>query len=202
MRKIIAIDVDDVLGSQNEAMMRFANKKYGLKHTIEDYTVEGPYWGYWENVWGVTPEEGERRVQEYHDSGGLDTHEPLFQAIEAIKQLQKKFDLVVITARQDTYKEQTHAWLEKHFSAAFKDVHFLAIWNDGPKETKAEVCKRMGAAYLIDDNADHCRLASEVGVQALLFGVYGWNKAVNDLPSGVVRVKDWGEVLEYFEHEI
>lgn len=193
----IAIDIDDVLGSQNEAMLRFANERYGHNHTIDDYTVEGPYWGYWRNIWGVCEEEGRRRIQEYHELGGLDTHEPIPQAVEAVTELDQRYGLVIVTARERAFEKPTREWLGKHFPVTFSSVHFLGETN-GQKETKAEVCKRLGADYLIDDYPEHCRLAVEDGVQPLLFGSYGWNKYITDLPSEVIRVRNWAEVLEYF----
>jgi hypothetical protein len=59
------------------------------------------------------------------------------------------------------------------------------------------ICQEIGAGYLIDDNVEHCRLAAEAGVKALLFGEYGWNKHL-PTPPGVERVKDWKDVTDYF----
>jgi len=45
---------------------------------------------------------------------------------------------------------------------------------------------------------EDCTLAHEAGVQALLFGEYGWNMT-QAIPESVVRVKDWQAVKEYFD---
>jgi hypothetical protein len=62
--------------------------------------------------------------------------------------------------------------------------------------TKGQICKKLGASYLIDDNVGHCEKAIEEGVSAVLFGEYGWH---GDAPDKLVRCKDWPAVLEYFD---
>lgn len=39
MKKVIAVDIDDVLAVGNDAVRRFANLRYGHQHTSEDYLV-------------------------------------------------------------------------------------------------------------------------------------------------------------------
>ena len=51
----------------------------------------------------------------------------------------------------------------------------------------------IGASYLIDDSFGHCELAAEVGIKAILFGNYGWNRQ-QTLIDGIVRCKDWDAV--------
>jgi uncharacterized HAD superfamily protein len=63
---------------------------------------------------------------------------------------------------------------------------------------KSEVCIELGVSYLIDDNLTAVTQTSAFGIKALLFGDYPWNQA-KELPEGVTRVKNWQEVLEYFD---
>lgn len=197
-KPIIAVDIDDVLCGQNEAIMRFVNEKYGLNLTLEDYSIEGEYWGYWEKVWDVSPEEANKRLDAFHEAEGTMTQEPLDEVLEVLKDLKQRYDLIIVTARHDKQTEVTHKWLKRHFPKTFKGVHFVQIWHGNIQMTKAQVCKEVGAGYLIDDNLEHCTLAAESGVHALLFGEYGWNKS-GELPNGITRVKDWRAVKEYFD---
>jgi 5'(3')-deoxyribonucleotidase len=36
-KQVIAVDLDNVLGDENAAIMEFVNSRYGTKHTAEDY---------------------------------------------------------------------------------------------------------------------------------------------------------------------
>jgi hypothetical protein len=68
-KPLIAVDLDDVLANEREGIRVFANRVYGYRHTSEDYNVEGDYSRYWERVWGVSHEEGDRRYAAYCESG-------------------------------------------------------------------------------------------------------------------------------------
>lgn len=197
-KPIIAVDIDDVISDQNGSMRLFANRRFGHNHTADDYKKTGSYWGYWGEVWEVPEEEERARVEEYNSSGELLKQKLIPGAIEAIGLLEKNYSLEIVTSRKDKHFEDTHKWLDKHFRGVFKGVHFAKVWDDGRREDKAVICKRIGADYLIDDNAEHCNIAAEGGVKSLLFGDYGWSRGAEVHPE-VVRVGDWQEVLEYFD---
>ncbi len=198
-RKTIAIDIDDVLSSQVRAIIAFSNEKYGTSLVWSDFQKKGPFWGYWEQVWGVDEKEGKRRLEEFFRDGYQSSQPLMPYVIGVLRKLEKNYHLVVVTSRQDTDIEETHQWLDHHFPKIFKQVEFVQAWSGDRKTSKAIICKEIGAAYLIDDSLEHCRLAAEEGIQSLLFGEYGWNRA-KKLPSNVSRVKDWREVEAYFEH--
>lgn len=197
-KPIIAIDVDDVLTDENTSVMQFINEKYNLDLTLDNYLVEAPYRHYWEHVWQVSDEEGAQRFQAYLDAGIKAKHKVLPGAIKAITELKDKYELVIITSRDDRSIGTTHSWLELHFPKVFKSVEFVSVWSKDKKASKAEIAKHVGATYLIDDNAEHCELAAQEGITALLFGDYGWSRGYKE-STGVTRVKDWQEVKEFFD---
>ncbi len=198
-KKTIAIDVDDVLADANQEMRRFINDRFRTTHTVEDYLQNHDnYWGYWEFVWQVSDEEARKRIEEYDKSDSKHKLRIINGAIDAINILKKDFDLVVVTSREDSLIDKTHAWLENHFPGTFSGVQFVCLWQDeDSNHTKGSICKQIGAEYLIDDHADHCILALKEGIKPLLFGDYGWNRT-RKIPKGIMRVKDWNKVLNYF----
>lgn len=199
-RKVIAVDLDDVLGDENGAMIRFINTTYGANHTEEDYyNADAPYGNFWEKVWNVSEKEARQRYLEFKKQGHKYNQKPLPGAAEALHKLKEHFSIMIITARGEDSVPHTQPWLEKHYPDIFDDVHFVPLWRDG-KVTKAQIGKELKAEYLIDDNIDHCSQAAELGIKSLLFGNYGWNKTQN-LPDGVFRVLDWQAVEKYFENE-
>lgn len=201
MRKtIIAVDLDDVLGDENTSIRYFINERHGFSHTPEDYDVIGEYGPYWWNIWGVSEEVGLEWYTEFVEAKVRDeiAMEVIPGAIEVLKHLEKSYELVIVSSRQPEVLAVTERWLEQYYPKVFKDVHFVEIWGNGKKISKAQICQEIGASYLIDDNANHCTVAQEAGLQGLLFGDYGWNRAVKVAP-GVVRVRDWQAVREYFD---
>lgn len=199
-KKTIAVDVDDVLADEKEDVRKFINKRYNLRHTPEDYMIEAPYGRYFEKVWGVDSEKGLEMYEAYFNAGIKAKHKPVAGAVEAISKLKKKYNFVVVTSRGDRSFEFTLSWLEEHFPKVFEEVAFVPLWSKDKEVTKAVICKEIGASYLIDDNAEHCNLAQEAGVQAFLFGEYGWNRNV-EVGKNVVRIRNWREVVEYFDEQ-
>lgn len=198
MKRLIAIDIDDVLADETNSAIRFFNEHFGLKLTRQDYDVDGPYWGYWESIWKVSDEKAAEMAAAYVHSDARAEHTVLPHAIEVVSDLKRKYDLIIITSREDVLVDLTEQWLHVHFPNTFDHVAFTAVWQPKPGATKAEIANHLGAGYLIDDNAEHCNVAAEAGLQALLFGEYGWNRKA-ELRDSVVRVKNWLAVRDYFD---
>lgn len=197
-RLTIAVDVDDVLVPTKDAMRTFVNENFGTNHSLEDYEKPGEYRRYFEQVWQIGHEEGEKRYKAFVESGALLRAEPVEGAIKVITELEKSYELVIVSARADAQIEITHKWLLDHFPGVFKDVLFQSAWYEDKSMTKAAICKEIGASYLVDDNVEHCQTAQQEGITALLFGEYGWSKDNKETES-LIRVKNWDEVRKYFE---
>lgn len=193
-RPIIAIDIDDVLSNSMEAVRVTANEYLGVNLQPEHYTVPGPYWSYYETVW-----KGQGMALSFDDLSEeliKSRYLPHLDAAHALKQLAKKYKLVVISSRREQWWESTREWLERHFGGLISEIVFAGNKEHAVQQSKGEVCARLGAQWLIDDNVDHCADAQDHGVMPLLFGTYGWQKKV---PPGITRCKDWQAVLEYFD---
>jgi len=196
----IAVDLDDVLSATAEGFIAHTNKLWGHRLRAEDYEDE------WAKLWGVPLEEAIQRSELlFKDVAYVGEYARLDDAPEVLRRLSKRYNLVILTSRRIVLKEVTEAWLEKHFPGVFSEVLFAGIW-DGDEhvlaklhKSKADMCKQIGADYLIDDQLKHCLGAEKAGVTCLLFGEYGWNKTEDALPAGVVRVKNWKEVEDYFD---
>lgn len=196
-KPIIAVDCDHVIADINEGIRQFVNETYGTAHTSEDYRVTGEYKRYWERVWGF--EEGVKsdRFARFVASGRMSHLDEVSGALRTLTQLRDTHTLVLVTARTQSEVKSTHEWLAKRMPGVFDRVIFMHEWSDGVQSTKAKICQDIGAGYLIDDNYDHCRLASEIGINSLLFGDYGWNREVS-VGGNMRRAKDWYEIGEFF----
>lgn len=190
VKQKIAIDVDDVLAQHIPAFIEFSNKNYGTSLEIEDYV------GHWAELWNIEWAEIEKRAQRFHHEKAH-SFEKFTEADEVLFSLKKEYELVVVTARPSYLIPATHKWLDEFYRGIFSETHFVPIWEPGNKLTKADICKQIGADYLIDDLVRHCNVAAEGGVTALLFGNYNRSKSEHTHPD-VVPVKDWKSVGEYF----
>ncbi len=198
VKPIIAVDIDEVLAAFAESFADFSNKKWETNLKPENWTE------HWAQIWKVDFEETSKRAEIIYKSNVFTRAEHLPTAKEVLRALSKKYKLVIVTSRHRAVSKDTIDWVETHFSNLFKEIHFSGIYDDIEKHpldrlkaTKAEVCKQIGADYLIDDTPKHCIAAAEAGITSLLFGDYKWNRDVR-LRSRIVRAKNWAEVLEYF----
>lgn len=190
-KQSIAIDLDDVLASHAEAFVRFSNELYKTDLTVDDYT------DHWSEIWQVEEDEVERRSAEFHAPGIVIAFGAKDEALDTLRRLKVHYDLFVVTARKKKLTDITQEWLNKEFLGIFSGVHFVPIWEPNNTITKAEISKEIGATYLIDDSVQHCNLAAEAGLQALLFGNYSWNRS-DPLHDDVTRIKDWQSVARFF----
>lgn len=202
--KTIAIDIDDVISPFTESFVHYHNSTYGTNMSIEDFKAPGDYWGFYEGVIAKilndpdNVEEYKRRFWEYLETDRHAREQPIYEETKrCLYELKKNYNLEVVTARDGAIKESTIEWLNEQLPDLFSDVHFNSSWKDGERKTKAAVCQAIGADYLIDDSVEHCNSSAECGVNAILFGNYGWNSH-HEIHENVTRITDWPSVLEYF----
>lgn len=190
-RETVGVDIDDVVAAHVPSVIQYSNENFGTSLTPDTYNPD------WFSMWAeLKYEEIMARAEEFHKAT-VANYERIADSDTVLRKLSAKYKLVVITARQRYNVEPTHAWLAQHFEGIFEETHFVPIWEPGNKVTKADICKDIGADYLIDDLPRHCNLAAEGGIKALLFGDYPWCRD-HSVNKDVVRVKNWREVGEYF----
>lgn len=195
-KPIIAIDIDDVLAAHAKSFVAYSNRMYGTSLTVDDYEE------YWARMWQIDDEEAERRAVEYHESDDIGKYEHHSDALPVLKALSEYYSLVVVTSRRVVVTKITNEWVDKYFPQVFDAIYHAGIWDKGVNgvaagATKMEICSRIGARYLIDDQLKHCLAVASEGIKAILFGDYPWNK-MEHLPPLITRCRSWQEVLEYF----
>lgn len=195
-RPIISVDIDDVLSHSAKAMVAYGNERWGHNLTLDDFNEDLA------TMWQVDRDEAEQRWQEYMETGSMSKYEGIPEALDALQKLSQTYRIIAVTSRRDTLLPITEEWIQSNYPGIFEEVVGAGIYGtnrvDSHKLTKAEVLKRVGSAYHIDDQPKHCLGAASVSVVGILFGGYAWNRDI-ELPDGVVRCNDWAEVLAYFD---
>lgn len=196
--KRIALDIDDVTADFTEAMRVWVNETTGANLQPHHYAVEYEFWEHYGRVWA---DHGIAELVDYdkfHEKMSLDQSAvPVIQgAKEAIARLKQRYDLVFITSRAPVLLDETRRWLDEHIDPTIPI--YLA---NNPKvqstpQSKGELCTELGVQLLIDDNYTNCLDAIDYGVEAIVFGSYGWN---TQAPDSLNRCNNWDEVLEYID---
>jgi len=195
----IAVDIDDVLSRSSEVIIQFGNERWGHNLTLEDLTEDLA------TMWQVSVEEAESSWVEYLASGAMEQYDVIPEAKKALLKLKEHFTLIAVTSRRRTLMDITQRWLDANYPGCIDELVCAGIYGEGKVNahhlTKAEVLQEIGADYLIDDQPKHCNGAVSVGVKAVLFGGYPWNRDAKT-PAGVVRCKEWKDVVEYFDGQL
>ncbi len=193
-KKIIAVDIDEVLFPFLDEFLKHHNKLYGSElksHEFEAYDFGAKL--------NISAAEETKRIYDFTVQLSNSQVEPIKLAQDSIAKLSTKYDLEIVTARHSKFEDVTIHWLETHFPKFFKNVSMIgyAPIMDKPL-TKAEVCLASGAIALIDDSLLHITEAAAAGIEGILFGNYSWNQ-MDKLPENVTRCISWPEVLAHFK---
>eukprot|EP01041_Mallomonas_annulata_P006412 gene6412-12966_t len=191
-KKLIAVDVDEVLAGFMAALVAFHNSKFGTTLT------PGHFISYdFHTVWGGTREESVAKMEEFFASEYfLDRIEPISGAQGAMTQLHELYDLHVVTSRQYVVEEETRRWIDKYFPNIFTEIHFGNHYARSlPSISKSDMCLQIGASVLIDDSSRYATECAAKGIPVVLFGDYAWNRECPE-SNMIRRVKDWSETME------
>lgn len=206
MGRIIAVDLDEVLGEFIPQLTKFYNQNVSnYSFAIPASLEPADFFSYrFCEVWGGDDKQSVEIVEAFFESPFFQDGLPLVPgAVQGVKALKDAgYELVIVTSRQLFLEVITRRWLDDNFPAGtFSRVAFGNHWgNTGRKISKPELCKELNASHIIDDAVLYCRQCADGGIRALLFGHYGWNTnddAKDPLPPGVVRVNSWPAVLEH-----
>ncbi len=192
----IGVDNDDVLFEFIPGLLNFLNGAFGTKRRLRDVT-DYKLW----NLWSVSQEYILRLVNDYYFTEQFRDLKPIEGAMEGLETLLSRGHTIsVISSRPDLLETLTRQAIEKYFPGMVEDVFCLSTYDivGGKKRSKAEVCKELGAEVMIDDALQHVKDCARNDIRAMLFdynGTYPWNK--DEEISGVRRVRDWREVVNY-----
>lgn len=186
---VIAIDIDDVLFPFVDGIAEYHNTIKGTNLTVDDFFSYS-----FAEVWGGDVVETERIVQTFL---GMDhvRLQPVDGAKEALGRLSQDFDIVLVTARNQMFQQETEAWLRHHFPALFSHVIFAGNPHDGlPFRPKGVICEELGARLLIDDHPGNLLSAAEHDIEGILFGTKAWS-VVPESSTNITPCADWDAVL-------
>jgi 5'(3')-deoxyribonucleotidase len=173
-RKIIAVDMDEVIADAlREHLLRY-NKEFGEVLCIEDLR------GRW--IWDSVPVERQKRLEEYIRSedffAGL---EVMPESQRVLQALQNQYDVFIASAAMEvpTSFNAKFEWLAKHFP--FIPTSHIVFCGDK---------SILRADFLIDDNPRQLKLFRGEGI---LF-----SSPANAFVTGFRRVDNWLDVETMF----
>jgi uncharacterized HAD superfamily protein len=188
----IGVDIDSVIAYLEGPLMKFHNDNYGTNLRVDDITnYDLTHW------WKCTPNELTERLFEFYRSPQMSKLPPVEGSQKGISQLKKNHDLVAITARPLWLDEETNRWLDTNFPDSFtKVIHTNQVSKSGESKKKSEVCKEVGATYILEDHILYANDCAENGINVCLLE-RPWN-AKEKLHENITRVSSWDEIVNLF----
>lgn len=205
-KKLLALDIDDVLSDSAEGFIGFCNRTWGTNLTLNDYSE------HWADMWRIdygSPEFAERVVT-INNSKMFPKYARKDYAKEVLERLHENLEIVAVTSRRKLIEADTRAWIHEHYEAVIDDIVFAGIYDTDDTRsttihqrlsaTKGDLLKDMQADYFIDDQLKHCSSSIAHDIPTILFGDYPWNSG--PLPDGrITRCVTWRDVETYFKNE-
>lgn len=184
-KPVLGIDNDDVLFDFNRALANYHNTRFGtnVRHdTIRSWELH--------DVYGCMSTEMITRIRDFMLDPNTDIP-PLEGAVEAVEQLSKWYDLIVITARIEAFREITQRSIDRHYRGKFR-----AVYHSSYERPKSTICLEVNATALVDDGTHNAEECAAAGIRSYMPD-RPWNQEYT--PRGVTRVHNWSELLAHLQ---
>lgn len=204
---IVAVDLDEVLGEFVAPLVQFLRKSdpssFG-KLAVDDFNQY-----HFASILKLPEAETQAWVERFYESSFFENPKPLIDALQVFGVLHStgRFRFHVVTSRLSKLELVTKQWLLRHYPGVFEDVHLGNHYDRSPKSIqrkKSEMCRSIGAQWLIDDSWTYAVDAAEAGLSVILFGNYPWNKhsptTASSLLHRITRCTDWKQVEKLLTH--
>lgn len=193
-KEVLATDIDEVLFPFLREFSFWHNAEYGTNLSVENFNSYD-----FNDTLAISVPETVHRIHAFlsveHGFLGVS---PLKESQNAIEKLSERFEIIAVTARHPQFRESSLKYLMEYYGGKITEINLVGTSATVESvRSKAEVCRELGAVALIDDSIKHVASCVDTEVEGLLFGNYPWNQS-EDLPNGVIRFKDWSEILRHF----
>lgn len=189
-KRVIAVDIDEVLGKFVLQLCAFHNEKYprsaaptSAESTSAAAAAVSPpppalltpehFVSYnFHEVWGGTREEADEKVRDFFQSPHfVDGIPAIDDAARVLRKHSHNYELHVVTSRQDILQDHTRGWIDQHYPGIFTELHFGNHFStEGVVRSKPDLCRAVGAVAIIDDNIRYAAQCGAAGIPAFLFG--------------------------------
>ena len=184
----IGIDVDDVLAESLPAYLEAFRRRFGKEVRIEEAV-----WEIFRRFPEIAPDQMLGFYDHLEATDFLGSRPVYPEAVAGIRALAAAgHRLFVVTGRLTQHRGHTRRMLQ---GVGLLDVFEDLVHRDAETlaNYKPRVVRELGLQMFIEDELEVALAVARIPVPVLLFD-RPWNRA--DLPSGVVRVTGWGQVVE------
>ena len=198
-KPVIAFDCDDVIVSTGTPLVEQYNNLHDTHVRHEDFYSKD-----YEHIWKASPETVAHDLFTYLLTDAYSNLTPMPGAADVLHKLAETYTLYIVTGRPDFTEQATEKWVNRHVPNIFERIVFTNFFktpnSKGSLRTKADVCKELGAQWLVDDHLHHIKNVAEQDITGLLFGNLPWEQTAELIPK-LIKIRDWQELDDYFSQQ-
>ncbi|MCK9467248.1 MAG: hypothetical protein M0P94_02875 [Candidatus Absconditabacterales bacterium] len=191
--KIIAVDLDEVLAETARALLSYKKNRINGKritwNEISSYNL-------WEiEKLGINKKKSIWVFLWFLLGAGLwNKINPVVGAKTKLKEFKRKgYKLHVVTARHFLLRFATGVWLYINYKHIFDSVEFANFFTRFSTK-KSEICKKLGANIIIEDNLENAIECANEGIKVYLIDK-PWNQNYDKKKhKGITKVSSWSEI--------
>jgi uncharacterized HAD superfamily protein len=187
----VAIDCDDVCNEYEANLVARLNAECGLSLTPGELT---PFPDNWKTILTVRQYKAAWRITTSLEfNAAIELNPYAHQGLSTLKK--HSAELLMVTHRPPEATQRTMDWVDaKGIEKYFSEFHLVGGKN-GDARDKGEVCRELGAEYLIDDGNHNASNASLHNVRTLLVD-RPWNQGFNPKAGYITRISGLHEAVE------
>lgn len=175
---IVGVDIDGVVADSLLAWITELNKYFGQQKRIEDVVSYQ-----FDKVYNVTWDEMDYFFRQYQEVL-LSNLAPVEHAPRALELLKEKHQLVLITARPESFRTMTQEWLQHH-QIPYDDL-MMTNYCD-----KADYCSQARVDIYIEDSLENAQSIARTGIPVVLYDA-PYNR--NNKDGQLIRRFNWPEI--------
>ncbi len=187
----VAIDLDEVVFPFMEGINAHYNRLFGTSYKVSDYHDYNL-----EAVWDQPKNRVDQIIREFL-SGDVRHLQPMDGAVMGLKVLEQEFQMAAVSMRDglSTIVQATQRYLQHHGADVFDlGIHLCGNRHLGtPHRSKLDVCRALGAQYLLDDHPQNVLACAAGGMYCVLHGTMPHSRLEGPIPERVYVAKDWPE---------
>lgn len=194
-KKVIAVDIDEVLADWYHFALPKLNKILNTSKTIEG--VKHVPFGL-EKFFGVSSKRIHYALDKMYQDSPITEILPVKGSQVAIEKLSKHFKLIAVTARPKKFWQETKDWVKQYFNGEIEV--YLGTGQGSPsggedhEDDKMMICRKNKAIYIIEDNPSEILAFLNTSTTPLCMA-WPWNKSLENNPN-IIR-GDWKKILKF-----
>jgi hypothetical protein len=172
-KPVVAVDLDGFLWDFYVEIAFWHDRTYGTDLARLVHTQWRSVW--LEENWGGTGPEAGDKVVAFYRQLDFRAQEPMDGAIEAMRQLAMKYELVLVTSNAHLDFHDILAWLDTWFPGMFR----REVVRTGTFQSDIGALQRIGAACKLEDRLDRAQSVAAAGIWAVVVEHYLWSYGPN-----------------------